>query len=168
MSKLGDIQRAQVTEQYDIVVTQRYDAFYAGVANHGYLILDQYKSQPYPTEAQARAEANRYYAQLRQGGIDAFSRSVSLYRADDLAGLHERQAEILRTIPRKHRRVVSSRAHLLQNITGGILSGNLYQAAAEYRRVGAHELERMSKRDNHSATQSCGCSACQRSVSRAS
>lgn len=164
---LGDTDRHQVSDSHDIVVWENYGSWYAGIGNHGFSALREYTSQPFASEAQARTEANRYWGQYREGGVEAFSRTASLHRVDDLAGMHERQAEVLRDIPRKHRRVVSSRAHLLQNLTGGILSGNLWTAAREYAQVGPYELERKSRRDNHRAMGSCaasGCSACSRSV----
>lgn len=62
--------------------------------------------------------------------------------------MHPRQAQILRTIPAADRAVVLRSAHLMQNMTGGNLSGALWSSASEYRRIGAAALARKDRITN--------------------
>jgi hypothetical protein len=62
--------------------------------------------------------------------------------------MHPRQAAVLAEIPEEDRSAVLSSAHLMQNLTGGILSGCLHSAAAEYRRVGLEAMKRQDRLSN--------------------
>jgi hypothetical protein len=86
------------------------------------------------------AESSTYTLGLREARAKGWD--------DDLAGRHPRQAEVLAEIPKEDRAVVASSARLMQNMTGGILSGCLYSAAAEYRRIGAEELAKRDRLTN--------------------
>jgi hypothetical protein len=68
---------------------------------------------------------------------------------DDLAGMNPRQAEILVQVPTaEDRKVVLASAHLQQNLSGGILSGCIYSAVQEYKRIGAQALARKDRLTN--------------------
>jgi hypothetical protein len=175
MLMYATLQRAHVTPEFDIVVDVKHDSYYAGVTRPGFLPMPNYTSQPFSSEEQARTEANKWFLQILSGGLDAITKGVSLHRPDALLAMHPRQAAVLREVPRRHRRVVTSRAHLLQNLGGGVLSSNLYAAVQEYQSLVAHRgghraavaLEQRSRADNHAAMRSCarkGCEACARST----
>lgn len=58
-------------------------------------------------------------------------------------GIHPRQAKELIQVPFEYRRRVVAEAHTLNNVVGGILSGNVYSARAELQRnIDAGEPER--------------------------
>ena len=67
---------------------------------------------------------------------------------DDLVAVHYRQVEVLKDIPAEDRSAVISSAHLMQNLVGGILSGCLWSAAQQYRRVGVEAMKRQDRLSN--------------------
>lgn len=81
--------------------------------------------------------------------------------------LHPRQRAALAGIPLADVKVIVGRAHLNQNLMGGILSGHIHNAAADYRRLqgDVHTMQAQDRATNRSAMQSC-CSACRETVAR--
>lgn len=67
---------------------------------------------------------------------------------DQVRNMHPRQAAVLIDIPAEDRGAVLRSAHLMQNMTGGNLSGCLYSSAQEYRRIGAAALEARDSETN--------------------
>jgi hypothetical protein len=65
--------------------------------------------------------------------------------SERLARMHPRQAAVLVEIPEEDREAVFSSAMLMQNLVGGNLSGCLYSAAAQYRRVGLEAMKRQDR-----------------------
>ncbi len=51
--------------------------------------------------------------------------------------MHYRQVAVLREVPEESRRAVLSHAHFLMNISGGNLSGNLWNAVQDWKRLGS-------------------------------
>jgi hypothetical protein len=95
--------------------------------------------------------------------------ATMLWPESPIPGMHPRQAAVLITVPEEAREAVKSRAHLLQNLTGGIYSGALYRAKCDLERCGGdiERLEAMSRADNHAAMGACarsGCAACARDL----
>lgn len=67
---------------------------------------------------------------------------------EHVSQMHPRQSEILMQVPVEDRSAVLDRAYFTQNISGGNLSGNLWSALQEYKRVGAVELRKHTKDAN--------------------
>jgi hypothetical protein len=94
------------------------------------------------------------------------------YTDDKVRTMHPRQQAILLDVPAEHRQAIVNRAHLLQNLQGGIFSQALWSAKRDLDRVGSVEaLDELDRRDNHAAMASCarsGCTACARDAARLS
>lgn len=67
---------------------------------------------------------------------------------EEVRRMHYAQAEVLLMVPEADRGVVLDRAHFLQNVRGGILSGCLWSAEREYRAVGAEALLARTREEN--------------------
>jgi len=65
--------------------------------------------------------------------------------------MHPRQAAILIEVPEEDRGAVLRSAHLMQNMTGGNLSGCLHSSVQEYRRIGVLALEARDNETNRRA-----------------
>lgn len=92
-----------------------------------------------------------------------------MYDDAKVLAMHPRQQAVLMPIPAEARQAVVNRAHLLQNLQGGVFSGALWLAARDLDRVGGDldRMEAMDRADNRSALRACahgGCSACARDL----
>jgi hypothetical protein len=92
--------------------------------------------------------------------------TVSL-RKVRLDRMHPRQAAALAGIPLYHVPFIVDRAHLQQNLGGGILSGWIHSAVRDYKRLNG-DVDKMRHQDranNIAAMRSC-CADCRRQAER--
>lgn len=70
--------------------------------------------------------------------------------SDEQVGrMHDRQAAILMAVPAEDRRAVLMHAHFRQNISGGVLSSNLYLAVQALKRAGSAQALMDQDRDDN-------------------